>query len=373
MIKAKAFRLPLKSIPLLLSCSLIACSGNKNENAGNTPDLPPNLQLEAKGAKANFSCGDTVSISISQTKASTEKTGLEIKIDGLTVLKTSTALPTHFTWHTDTAGAGSHEIWVQATDAGQKNESKTLGLYLASDILPKQYSYTVLKTYPHDIQSYTQGLLFVDGILYEGTGGYEHSKLRKDELTSGKALQEISLAPSLFGEGVTYFDQHFYQLTWKSGTGFIYDKADFKQTGQFSYGTEGWGLTTDTKSLIMSDGSSNLYFYDKHFSLLGKIQVCDDRGPVERLNELEYIDGMVYANVYQTNRIVIINPKNGKVIGSADLSGILPKSDYTADTDVLNGIAYEPKSKRIYVTGKNWPKLFEIRLIPVSVHQTANP
>jgi glutamine cyclotransferase len=370
MFKAMAFGLSVKSIPFLLACCLMACSENKNETSSGTSEAVSNLRLEAKGSKENFTCGDTVSISVSQTKGSTEKVMLEIKIDGLPVLSASTSLPAHFTWHTDTAMVGSHEIWVETTDANHKNESKTLGLYLASDVVPAQYTYTVLKTFPHDIHSYTQGLVFVDGILYEGTGGYEQSKLRREELTSGKALQEISLSPSFFGEGLTYFDAHLYQLTWKSGTGFIYDKDDLKKTGQFSYGTEGWGLTTDHTRLIMSDGSSNLYFYDKKFSLLGKLQVCDTQGPVERLNELEYIDGMVYANVYQTNRIVIINPKNGKVLGSADLSGILPKSDYTSDTDVLNGIAYESASKKLYVTGKNWPKLFEIRLNRASDHRS---
>ena len=355
-----------------MACCLPGCSGNDKEVVQNTTDPVTNLRLEAKGSHANLTCGDTISINISSIKSNTEKVQLELKIDGLTVLKSATALPSHFIWHTDTACVGSHEIWVESTTQSQIKESKTLGLYLASDVVPKAYTYTVVKTFPHDIQSYTQGLLFADGVLYEGSGGYEHSKLRREELTSGKILQEISLDPSLFGEGLAYFDGHLYQLTWKSGTGFIYDKDDFKQTGRFSYGTEGWGLTSDNKRLIMSDGSSNLYFYNKEFSLLGKIQVCDNRGPVERLNELEYVDGMVYANVYQTNRILIINPVNGKVVGTADMTGILPKSDYTADTDVLNGIAYEPKSRKLYVTGKNWPKLFEIRLSPAAGPKSPN-
>jgi glutamine cyclotransferase len=278
-------------------------------------------------------------------------------------------LPFRYTWHSDTTFPGLHTL--EASLPSAKADGASASVMLVSDVNPIAYTFEVIKTYPHDPHSYTQGLQYLQGFLYEGSGLYEHSRLRKVELQTGKILKEAKLAPEFFGEGITLFNNRIYELTWKSGLGFVYDTSTFQEVGRFNYGTEGWGLTTDGIKLIMSDGSSNLYFFDKNFSFLGKVQVADDKGPVDLLNELEYINGLVYANVYQSNRIVQINPGNGKVMGSMQLEGLLPRKDYADDTDVLNGIAWDEKGKRLFVTGKNWPKLFEIKLKRTTIRAKA--
>lgn len=230
----------------------------------------------------------------------------------------------------------------------------------------QHYTYRIVNTYPHDPNAFTQGLLPLDGIFYEGTGLYGHSTLRKVAPKSGQVLQQISLSPTLFGEGITIFGDKLYQLTWKSKVGFIYNKDNFDLLQEFHYPTEGWGITHDGQKLIMSDGSDTLYFWNPEtLEEMGRVRVFDDKGPVVRLNELEYVEGEIFANVWQTNRIAIINPKTGQVTGWIDLSGILSAEDLSQPVDVLNGIAYNAQTGQLYVTGKLWPKLFEIELIPV--------
>jgi glutamine cyclotransferase len=229
------------------------------------------------------------------------------------------------------------------------------------------YTYQVVNTYPHDRDAFTQGLIFVDGVLYEGTGRYGQSTLRRVELKTGEILQLRRLPPQLFGEGVTIFGDRIIQLTWQNKVGFVYDKNMFELERQFSYPTEGWGITHDGQRLIMSDGTSTLYFWDpSSLAEIGQVQVYDDNGPVIKLNELEYINGEVYANVWQTNRIARINPDTGQVLGWIHLDGLLTAEDLSQPVDVLNGIAYDAEHDRLFVTGKLWPKLFEIRLVPMN-------
>jgi glutamine cyclotransferase len=228
------------------------------------------------------------------------------------------------------------------------------------------YTYEVVNVYPHDPGAWTQGLVFEDGLLYEGTGRQEHSTLRRVSLERGDVLQLYSLPPEYFGEGITIWEDRIIQLTWKSRIGFVYDKESFRLLGTFRYPTEGWGITQDGSKLIMSDGTSTLHFWDPgSFEEIGHVQVHDDNFPVARLNELEYIGGKVYANVWQTGYIVIIDPETGKVEGWIDLTGILEPEDDQQPVDVLNGIAYDAGGSRLFVTGKWWPKLFEIELIPL--------
>lgn len=230
---------------------------------------------------------------------------------------------------------------------------------------PRRYTYEIVKVFPHDPQAFTQGLLFDEGVLYEGTGLYGRSSIRRVELESGAVLAAVSLPEQFFGEGITIVDDTLYQLTWREQTGFVYDKTTLEPTQQFSYPTEGWGITFDGTRLIMSDGSARLYFWDPvTLTALGTLDVYDDTGPVTQLNELEAIEGEIFANIWQTDRIARIDPNTGAVVGWIDLSGLLPSDDRTPSTDVLNGIAYLPAGKRLFVTGKLWPKLFEIRLIP---------
>ncbi|MFN2227209.1 MAG: glutaminyl-peptide cyclotransferase [Anaerolineae bacterium] len=231
------------------------------------------------------------------------------------------------------------------------------------------YSYRVINEYPHDPGAFTQGLVYHEGILYEGTGLWGSSSLRRVALETGEVLQIHDLAAEYFGEGIALVGDRIWQITWREQTAFLYDRETFEQLNTFRYPTEGWGLTYDGTQLIMSDGSANLYFRDPEtFELLGQVQVHDDQGPVVRLNELEYIDGQVYANVWQTDRIAIINPASGQVSAWIDLTGLLNPEDYVEPVDVLNGIAYDAANERLFVTGKLWPKLFEIELVPTAAH-----
>ena len=233
------------------------------------------------------------------------------------------------------------------------------------EVLEARMTYEVVETYPHDPGAFTQGLLIHEGTLYESTGLYGESSLRKVALETGEVLARVDLPPNTFGEGLTLWEDRLVQLTWRENTAFIYDLMEFSLLGTFAYPTEGWGLTHDGARLIMSDGSHRLYFIDPgDYQILGSIEVTDQDVPVERLNELEFIFGEVFANVWLTDEIVRIDPQTGEVLGWIDLAGILPDDLRTNTTDVLNGIAFDPGENRLFVTGKNWPLLFEIRLVP---------
>ncbi len=227
----------------------------------------------------------------------------------------------------------------------------------------KRYTYNAVNLYPHDNNAFTQGLAFENGFLYESTGLYGQSTLRQVELETGKILKSYVLPDRFFGEGITIFDDKIIQLTWQSNRGFVYDKTTFDLLQEFSYPTEGWGITHDENRLIMSDGSATLYFLNPEtFERIGKVDVYD-ADPVTRLNELEYIKGEVYANIWMEEKIVIINPQTGQVRAWIDLSGIQNLEDQDTD-NVLNGIAYDAREDRLFVTGKRWLNLFEIKLVP---------
>ncbi len=231
-----------------------------------------------------------------------------------------------------------------------------------------EYSYEVVHTYPHDRGAFTQGLVYLDGFLYEGTGMEEQSSIRKVKLETGEVIQKRDLSGQYFGEGIIIWKDRLLELTWKAETGFIYDLATFAPRSEFHYPGEGWGLTQDGRRIIMSDGSAQLRFWDPDtLKETGRITVTEDGQPVARLNELEWVKGEIYANVWETDRIVRIDPKTGRVVGWIDLTGLLTPADRVdsgpLQTDVLNGIAYDAGHDRLFVTGKRWPKLFEIRLV----------
>ncbi|MEM4703644.1 MAG: glutaminyl-peptide cyclotransferase [Candidatus Bathyarchaeia archaeon] len=228
----------------------------------------------------------------------------------------------------------------------------------------KHYTYRVVNTYPHDENAFTQGLAYEDGVLYEGTGLYGHSSLRRVSLENGSILQLYALPSEFFGEGITIVGNKIIQLTWTSHVGFVYDKSSFVLLQNFSYPTEGWGITYNGSHLIMSDGTSTLHVLDAtNFTEVGTLEVSENGQPVTRLNELEYVKGEIYANIWMEEKIAIINPLTGQVTGWIDLHGIenLEGKDYN---DVLNGIAYDAENDRLFVTGKRWPHLFEIKLLP---------
>lgn len=227
----------------------------------------------------------------------------------------------------------------------------------------KQYRLEVVAEYPHDTKSYTQGLFFENGNLYESTGLNGKSTFRHVDLQTGKALKRFDFDKKYFVEGSVMFDGKLYILTWEDRVAFVYDAETLEYKSTLRYSRPGWGLTTDGKQLIASDGTANLYFLDGDLKLDHKVIVKLEDKPVRWLNELEYIDGRVWANIYTSDEIVIINPRTGKVDGVVDCTGLLPQKLHTATTDVLNGIAYNPQDGKIYLTGKNWPKLYEVKLI----------
>ncbi|MES2259613.1 MAG: glutaminyl-peptide cyclotransferase [Pseudomonadota bacterium] len=227
------------------------------------------------------------------------------------------------------------------------------------------YDYVIEHTYPHDPGAFTQGLLFRDGFLYESTGLNGRSSIRKVSLESGRVLQQKDLPEEYFGEGLTSWKQELYGITWQSHTGFVFDLATFELRRQFSYPGEGWGLTNDARQLIMSDGTSTLRVLDpKTLKEVRRIEVTANGRPITQLNELEWIGNELFANIWQTDVIARIDPKSGRVTGWIDLSGLLASQGAAGAADVLNGIAYDADKKRLFVTGKLWPKLFEIRLVP---------
>jgi glutaminyl-peptide cyclotransferase len=226
------------------------------------------------------------------------------------------------------------------------------------------YDVDVVHTYPHDVSAYTEGLFYLNGFLYESTGLEQHSSIRKVRVDTGAVVQKIDIPAQYFGEGIVNWRGHLISLTWKSHVGFVYDLASLKVQRQFQYEGEGWALTQDGKQLIMSDGTPELRFLNPEtLHETNRIQVTLDGKPVRNVNELEWVKGEIYANVWETNWIARIDPRDGHVRGMINLAGLLQPSDQVSGPDsVLNGIAYDAKGDRLFVTGKNWPKLFEIRL-----------
>lgn len=240
-----------------------------------------------------------------------------------------------------------------------------LGAWVSGrDGAPRAYVAQVVNDYPHDADAYSQGLIFVDGTLYEGTGKYGQSTLRRVDLKTGNVLQKISLDNRLFGEGITAWDDTIVQLTWKANVGMVYDRKTFALRQRFRYSGEGWGITHDGRNLIISDGTSTLRFLDpKTFQVVRRLSVRSGASRIRHLNELEFVQGEILANVWYKDYLVRISPTSGEVTGYIDLSGLWPQSQRHDKEAVLNGIAYDEVGKRLFVTGKNWPRLYEIRLV----------
>ncbi len=263
---------------------------------------------------------------------------------------------------------GSHLVTAKVYGEGKFDE-----LVANFNVLPAQaptdYSYTLIKTLPHDTTSYVEGLEYHDGFFYESAGDYRHSSLRKVEPSTGKVVLKTDLEDKYFGEGMTVIGDKIIQITYREKTGFVYDRATLRKTSEFSYttGREGWGLAFDGTRVLNTDGSNTIFFLDKNtYQKIGSLNVFDNKGPMEGLNELEVIDGKIYANVYTTNTILIIDPATGIVEGRINLIGLLPndyfKTDFEKDNNVLNGIAYDKSTRRLFVTGKKWPSIFQIEL-----------
>ena len=227
-----------------------------------------------------------------------------------------------------------------------------------------EYALKVIHVYPHDPQSFTQGLEYHDGVLYEGTGLEGRSRLLAERLSTGNAFRQVPIDSSLFGEGITVLGGQIYQLTWLGGKGFVYDATTFKRVREFSYPGQGWGLTNDGQHLYMSDGTADIRVWDTSCQEIRRITVHDGDQPVNMLNELEWIRGELWANVWQTSRIARISPADGHLLGWINATGLLKPGDVTNPDAVLNGIAYDSRHNRIFITGKLWPKIFEVRVVP---------
>ncbi len=356
----------------LLVVEAISCSGRSSGNRGSVPSEAPVpdederqkiISVTSPSNYDKFVFGDVIDVAVSLEKPNRRPDSVVVTVDG-NRFGALLAEPWDIAINsTELVTLGRKTLKVSAYIEGKARTSVSRVIYLYSDVEPKHYGYEVVNVYPHDSKAFTQGLFFDSGKLYEGTGQEGSSSLREVDLLTGNVERQLNLESNLFGEGITMYNNLIYQVTWTSNVGFVYLKDDFKLVRKIYYQSEGWGLTTVGDKIVMSDGTSTLWFYDPDvFSVVYKIEVCDDKGAVEQLNELEYINGEIWANIWMTNRIARIDPKSGRVTGYIDLSGLLDDTRTDTDLDVLNGIAYDSENGRIFVTGKNWPKLFEIRV-----------
>jgi glutaminyl-peptide cyclotransferase len=364
------FLVPL-SLMLLLNWT-ISCSGRPGDKAESVvqpatiENAEPSVQLikiVSPDENSGFKLHQAIKVYLAPTDKNKLPDSVSIFFDGK-FMKSVKSEPWEYSISPSyTVTTGRKSLKVTSYKGGKPKNTITRFMIIYSDLAPKKYGYKVIHTYPHDKNAFTQGLFFDAGMLYEGTGQETGSTLREQELETGKVIRQHDLDNSLFGEGITMYKDRIFQVTWKSKVGFVYNKSDFKLINKIYYSTEGWGMTTVKDKIVMSDGTNILYFFEPDmFTVVSKIEVYDNEKLVDKLNELEYIDGEIWANIWMTDQIVRIDPLSGKVLGYINLKSLLPSADRTPDTDVLNGIAYDSSTKRIFVTGKLWPKLFEIRL-----------
>ena len=356
---------------LIISWS-VSCSGRPDKKTETT--VPEASGLVEKAAvkliknmlpkeNTGFKLGDQVNVKLELRNNDKLPDSVLIFFDGkaVTTIKSGPwecIIPPDYTVST-----GRKSLKVTAYREGKSRSPITRFMIIYSDIVPKRNGYRVINSYPHDKQAFTEGLFYDNGLLFESTGPETASSLREVELETGKVIRQMNLGSTLFGEGIALYKDRLYQVTYTNKVGFIYEKSTFNVINKIYYATQGWGLTTFDDKIIMSDGTNVLYFYEPEmFTVVSRIEVYDNEKKLDQLNELEYINGEIWANIWMTDLIARIDPATGKVLAYIDLQGLLPESERSPDTDVLNGIAYDKDSKRIFVTGKMWPKLYEIRL-----------
>ena len=322
-------------------------------NCGNTNSAQlTGLAIDTK--VKSILLGDTLDLSIKNPKA--------LKITKVTYQLDGQAIEKNAVLNNTTLGDKTLTAIVAYDD---KTETLTKSIKIYNNIIPSIYTYEIVNTYPHDITSYTQGLEFYKGELYESTGQYKESKLRRVNFETGEVLKNINLSDNFFGEGLTILNDKIYQLTWKARRGFVYDVNSFEKLSTFNYSKskEGWGICNDGQTLYKSDGTEKIWLLNpENLTEKGHIQVYTEKGKIPSLNELEWIDGKIFANIYQRNGVVIIDPNTGGVEGVIDFKPLRKLVTQHDKLDVLNGIAYHPERGTIFVTGKNWDKLFEVKL-----------
>ena len=340
-------------IPLVVAVALIACK-KKNSSA----------EFLSPEEGANVSAGSAITLKLDAEPGSFDSIQYLVDTSLIATKKDTAALRIPTTG----MNLGARLLTARVYTGGETREVTTNILLLPAQA-PLQYTYKVVNSFPHDTTSFTEGLEYHDGFIYESDGGYADlggSSLRKAELRTGKVLQKVDLDPRYFAEGITVIGDKIVQLTYKEGVGFVYDKNSFKKLSEFQYtaGREGWGLCFDGTHILNTDGTNNIYLLNKDtYQKEATLEVYDSKGPVDQLNELEFINGKIYANVWQKDIIVIIDPNIGAVEGEVDLKGLLPETERVEGvTDVLNGIAWDAAGKRLFVTGKKWNKLFQIEI-----------
>ncbi len=343
-----------KNILLLLSIVLFASCKEEVLNKRS-------FKVTSPSHNQKFKQGSTVTFQM-ENKKNVKADSIVYYIDNTRIKKTNA---TTFDFSLDNENVGLHNLKAKVYQKDKMIAFAVAVIELARN-KPELYTYKIIKEYPHDRYAYTQGLEFHDGVLYESTGERGQSTLRKVNLTDGKVLQKIALDDKYFGEGITILNDKIYQLTWQSGIGFVYDKATFKQekTFNYKYSTEGWGLCNDGANIYKSDGTNAIWTLDPNtLEEKSMISVATDAAIVPRLNELEWVDGKIYANVYQKDAMVVVDPKTGTVEKVLNMQGLKAKVLQHNQLDVLNGIAYNPENKHFYITGKNWSKLFEVEFV----------
>ena len=332
----------------------------------NSHSRRPVTTVQREPKRKNYKMGEVLQVNFNTKMKDGSLDKIEIFVDGK-LLQTSKNLTNVLSYKTVDFGVGKHIIKISATKSDGVSGDNYEEIFVTSDVKPVKYTYQIVATYPHNIAHFTQGLEFYDNELFEGTGQEGSSAIYRLNLKTGQVEKEYKLENQYFGEGITILNNKIFQLTYKNDIGFVYDLNTFKIINTWKYKSkEGWGLTNDGNSLIMSDGTENIYFiHPENYKEIRRIQVCNEYNVVKNINELEYIKGEIWANIWTTDNLVIIDPKSGKVTGEVDLSGLSGSilQNQKDPTDVLNGIAWNSATDKIYVTGKWWPKLFEIKLI----------
>lgn len=341
-----------------LCTAVLSCGSEKEQTK--SPRIKNSTYIISPKSSDRFTLTDSILVTLGLRDDSLNISKVVVRV-GLDTVATGSTLALRLP---PTGKVGDIRLNISATLSSGKTQSYSVTSKVFADKAPDEYTYRVISTYPHQTDAYTQGLLVHNDQLYESNGERGSSDLRVIDITSGSIKTQINIEDRYFGEGLALWRDKLFQLTWTANTCIIYDVASLEEVGQFSYPTEGWGITTMGDELVMSDGTDHLYFRDPEtFELVRQGQVRDDQRPIFKLNELEYIDGSIYANIYPTDEIVIINPQTFAVEGRINMDGILDRSNHSGRLDVLNGIAYDRVSGKLYVTGKLWPKLFEIELV----------
>lgn len=354
----------LVAIPVLLSCE----SEPSGRNLKRPPAQAAGPRLHINTSPSPFTYGDTISLEVSTPDTTLRIASVSIDVVGGSENIVEGASP-HIQIATAEIGGGQKRIRVRAEFDNGKSTSRYKELRIVAPEPPEEKQLAVVARYEHDVSDYTQGLVVHDGYVFEGTGQYGESKIKKWNLETGEVLMQKSIGSDFFGEGIAIFRDKLYQLTYKSSQAFIYDVETFEKLDTRRYATqtgEGWGLAANDTALILSDGSSYIYYYDPEtFRETHRVNVFDDQGNVELVNELEYHDGLLYANLYTKPWIIVIDPVSGQVLERLSARGMVERSEASANMDVLNGIAIHPRSGNLLVTGKYWSKVYEVRAVPV--------